>query len=108
MPQTLVFIFALVLFLLTFASRLQKISRSAQVSNELLGAFDMGAFGCSWVLLGKQSKSTNSTKQQKKKNGSIKNETTVSPAATRLNLRLYIIIIITGRERERERESYYI
>ena len=74
----------------------------------LLGTFDMGAFGCSWVLLGKQSKSTNSTKQQKKRNGSIKNETTVSPAATRLNLRLYIIIIITGRERERERESYYI
>jgi uncharacterized membrane protein len=52
MPQTLVFIFALVLFLLTFASRLQKFSRSAQVSNELLGAFDMGAFGCFWVLLG--------------------------------------------------------
>ena len=74
----------------------------------LLGTFDMGAFGCSWVLLGKQSKSTNSTKQQKKRNGSIKNETTVSPAATRLNLRLYIIIIITGRERERERERVII
>jgi len=64
MPQTLVFIFALVLFLLTSASRLQKISRSAQVSTSfwvllmwvllggvLLGGVLLGAFGYFWVLL---------------------------------------------------------